>query len=471
MVTEQYFVKESHAIVSSVFNKIIEDKKTEIVIIPGDLVKNGEKESHKSFIKELYRLKENGKNVYDYNASAYILKGDGRVPVAGTDFDSLCDMYRDFGYADSIAFDEATHSYVAEIVSGIRMLAICCDSKGQPKGAMDERLMAWAKEQLDKAKEDGCSVFAICHYPIIPSVPVFDLVGDAKIKEWRKVASFLADNGVELVLTGHMHIQSINEFYSEKGNRLIDICTACLVGSPAKYRKITIDENSILKVRAQDIPDFGWNLNGLTPQEYFDNHFSTAIVARVCGALNGGNGVVKHLKSFVRKRFDKITVGTIKNLEEFYMFDSEQVNYGTLNEKPCPGYYNDGQFDALVETGDVLAMFTGHDHTNAFGVRNQNIDIYTSPMTRYKGLAYTTQYGYRVVEIDEKDTSTYETRVERLYDVFDFNYIKTAKDNGDKYSTRLAFELAVKGTVQEGFMKLYQSVIELITGRQVTYPD
>ena len=320
MVTEQYFVKESHAIVSSVFNEIIEDKETEIVIIPGDLVKNGEKESHNSFIKELYRLKENGKKVYvitaghDYNDSAYILKDDGRVPVEGTDFDDLCDMYRDFGYSDAIACDEATHSYVAEVVSGIRMLAICCDSKGQPKGTMDDRLMAWAKEQLDKAKEDGCSVFAICHYPIIPPVPVFDLVGDAKIKDWRKVATFLADNGVELVLTGHMHIQSINEFYSEKSNRLIDICTACLVGSPAKYRKITIDENSILKVKSQNIPDFGLDLKGLTPQEYFDNHFSTAIVARVRGALNGGNGIVKHLKAFARKRFDKITIGTVKRL-------------------------------------------------------------------------------------------------------------------------------------------------------------
>ncbi len=161
----------------------------------------------------------------------------------------------------------------------------------------------------------------------------------------------------------------------------------------------------------------------------------------------------------------------IYNEEEYYMFDEEQVNYGTLNEKPCPGYYNDGQFDALVETGDVLAMFTGHDHTNAFGVRKDNIDIYTSPMTRYKGLAYTTQYGYRVVEIDENDTSSYETRVERLYDVFDFSYIKTAKENGDKYSTRIAFELAVKGSVQKGFMKLYQSVVELFTGNQVTYPD
>jgi 3',5'-cyclic AMP phosphodiesterase CpdA len=320
MVTEQYFVKESHAIVSSTFDKIAEVKETEIVIIPGDLVKNGEKESHNGFIKELYRLKENGKKVYvitaghDYNDSAYILKDDGRVPVEGTDFDDLCDMYRDFGYGDAIAFDEATHSYVAEIAEGIRMLAIHCDSKNQPKGTMDDRLMVWAKEQLDKAKEDNCSVFATCHYPIIPPVPAFDLVGDAKIKDWKKVASFLADNGVELVLTGHMHIQSINEFYSENGNRLIDVCTSALVGSPAKYRKITIDENSVLKVKSLDVPDFGWDLNGLTPQEYFDNHFSTAIIARVRGALGGGKGIIKHLKAFARKKFDKITIVTVKRL-------------------------------------------------------------------------------------------------------------------------------------------------------------
>lgn len=320
MVTEQYFVKESHAIVSSVFDKIIEDKETDIVIIPGDLVKNGEKESHNSFIKELYKLKEKGKKVYvitaghDYNDSAYILKDDGRMLVEGTNFDDLCDIYCDFGYGDAIAFDEPTHSYVAQITNGVRMLAIHCDSKGQPKGTMDDRLMTWTKEQLNKAKDDNCSVFAICHYPIIPPVPVFDLVGDAKIKDWRNVASFLADNGVELVLTGHMHIQSINEFYSEKGNRLIDVCTAALVGSPAKYRKITIDENSVLKVKTFGVPDFGWDLNGLTPQEYFDNHFSTAVVARVQGALSGGNGIVKHLKSFGRKRFDKMTVGTLKRI-------------------------------------------------------------------------------------------------------------------------------------------------------------
>ena len=320
MVTEQFFVKESGDIIRSVFDKIIEDKETEIVILPGDLVKNGEKESHNGFIKSLYRLKEKGKKVYvitaghDYNDNAYVLKGEGRFPVEGTDYDDLCNMYRDFGYGDAIAFDEATHSYVAQITEGIRMLAIHCDSKNQPKGAMDDRLMAWAKEQLDKAKEEDCSVFAVCHYPIIPPVPVFDLVGDAKIKDWKKVASFLADNGVELVLTGHMHIQSINEFYSEKGNRLIDVCTSALVGSPAKYRKITVDEKSVLKIESLDVPDFGWDLKGLTPQQYFDNHFSSTIIARIRGALGDGKGIVKHLKAFARKRLDKITTGTVKRL-------------------------------------------------------------------------------------------------------------------------------------------------------------
>ena len=117
MLTEQQFVKESSAIVRSVFDRIIQDKETDLVILPGDLVKNGEKESHNGFIEELYRLKDNGKKVYvltaahDYNDSAYVLKGEGRVPVEGTDFDDLCEMYRDFGYGDAVAFDEPTHSY------------------------------------------------------------------------------------------------------------------------------------------------------------------------------------------------------------------------------------------------------------------------------------------------------------------------------------------------------------------------
>ena len=317
MQREQYFMRESSAIVSTVFDRIAQDKETDIVILPGDLSKNGEKESHKSFVKELYRLKEKGKRIFvitaghDYNEYSYGYKNDVRLDVEGTSFDELYDLYKDFGYSEALSFDERTHSYVAQITDGVRMLAINCDSFGNPKGTMDDELMVWAKGELDRAKTDNCSVFAICHYPIIPSVPVFDLVGDAKIKNWRAVASFLADNGVELVLTGHMHIQSINEFYSEKGNRLIDICTSCLVGSPAKYRKITVDDTSTLKVETIDVGDFGEDTDGLDAQEYFDRQFRKAILNRVLNALNGGQGLVKSLKK-LGSRF--VLNGTLGNL-------------------------------------------------------------------------------------------------------------------------------------------------------------
>ncbi len=328
MSREQYFMKESSAIIKSTFDRIAEDKETEIVIIPGDLTKNGELESHKSFIKKLYRLKERGKKIFvitaghDYGDDSFAFKNDERISVEGASFETLHEMYRDFGFDDAISFDEPTHSYIAEICDGVRMLSICCDSENQPKGAMDDRLLSWTKEQLDKAKEDNCYVFTICHYPVIPPVPVFDLVGDTKIKEWRKVASFLADNGVELILTGHMHIQSINEFYSENGNRLIDVCTACLTGSPAKYRKITVDENSVLKVQSIDVEDFGWDMNGLSAQEYFDKQFRKAILGKLFRGFDSGKGIVKLLKKMAKNFLNTSTVGTLAHLL-FFKIDKQ----------------------------------------------------------------------------------------------------------------------------------------------------
>lgn len=159
------------------------------------------------------------------------------------------------------------------------------------------------------------------------------------------------------------------------------------------------------------------------------------------------------------------------NKEEYYMFDPDRVNYGTIREYPCPGYENFGQFEAMVEKGDVLAMFTGHDHTNAFAVEHKGIDIVNSLSTRYIGLAHSTQCGYRVIEIDEKDTSKYETRVSRIYDMFNYETVKEEKDNGDKFKYKMACEFAVKGKIQKTASSIYRKVVETFTNRQVTYPD
>lgn len=159
------------------------------------------------------------------------------------------------------------------------------------------------------------------------------------------------------------------------------------------------------------------------------------------------------------------------NEDEYYLFDPDRVNYGTIREFPCPGYENYGQFEAMVEKGDVLAMFTGHDHTNAFGVEYEGIDIVNSLSTRYIGLFHSTQCGYRVIEVDEKDTSVYETRVVRMFDIYDFETVKEEKKNADEAAYKMAREFAFKGKVQKFATVVYGRFIEAVTGRQVTYPD
>lgn len=159
------------------------------------------------------------------------------------------------------------------------------------------------------------------------------------------------------------------------------------------------------------------------------------------------------------------------NKDEYYMFDPTRVNYGTIREYPCPGFNNYGQFDAMVEKGDVLAIFSGHDHTNAFGVEYNGIDIVNSLSTRYIGLFHSTQCGYRVIEVDEKDTSVYETRVVRMFDIYDFETVKEEKKNADEAAYKMAREFAFKGKVQKFATVVYGRFIEAVTGRQVTYPD
>lgn len=157
--------------------------------------------------------------------------------------------------------------------------------------------------------------------------------------------------------------------------------------------------------------------------------------------------------------------------DEYYSFDPNRENFGTLREFPCPGYENYGQFEAMVEKGDVLAMFTGHDHTNAFGVKYKGVDIVNSLSTRYIGLFHATQCGYRVIEIDENDTSTYKTRVARIFDKYTFETVKEEKQNGDEFTYKMAREFAFKGIVQKIATNVYGKLIESVTGRQVTYSD
>ncbi|MCR5689566.1 MAG: metallophosphoesterase [Clostridiales bacterium] len=170
-----------------------------------------------------------------------------------------------------------------------------------------------------------------------------------------------------------------------------------------------------------------------------------------------------------RDRRSAFTYEHLYNKGEYYRFSKEYTNYGMLHEFPCPGYYDHGQFAAMVERGDVLAMFTGHDHTNAFGVKYKGIDITNSLSTRYNGDAFSTQYGYRVIELDENAPDKYETRVVRWYDfVNEKDAVSLAESREDK---ALFADIRFKGFFQKAYTDVCVFFVQAFTGRTVRYPD
>lgn len=91
---------------------------------------------------------------------------------------------------------------------------------------------------------------------------------------------------------------------------------------------------------------------------------------------------------------------------------------GVLGEAPCPGTQDSLQFEKMVEQGDVKAMFFGHDHVNVFSVNYQGIDIVNSPTSGFGSYGNKETRGVRIITINEKDTSKYETKVINYYEKF-----------------------------------------------------
>ena len=284
---EQKCFAETENINKSVFEFLKKADEADILLIAGDLIFNGEKKSHEGFLKLLYSLKEHGKKIYvitadhDFNWDqwgTFAFGENGRYNPEHTTRDELIGLYSDFGFGEAIAIDKEHLSYVAQLSDNVRLLALNCDLKEGGKYHFFPEQTEWIKEQTAKAREDGQIMFAMCHYPILPGQPLFSLISPMMIRDAHKFASFLADEGVHMIFTGHMHNQSINVITTEKGNKLYDITTGSIIADPAVIRHITIKDESTVEIKSIPTPDFEWDTKGKTCKEYLSDMFDRMIV-------------------------------------------------------------------------------------------------------------------------------------------------------------------------------------------------
>ena len=80
---------------------------------------------------------------------------------------------------------------------------------------------------------------------------------------------------------------------------------------------------------------------------------------------------------------------------------------GVILERVSPPYYSEGQFDAWVERGDVVAAVFGHDHANDFIARVRGIDLVGCPSTTFNTDGADVNRGATLFVLDESKPWSY----------------------------------------------------------------
>ena len=86
-------------------------------------------------------------------------------------------------------------------------------------------------------------------------------------------------------------------------------------------------------------------------------------------------------------------------------------------EVPCPPDIYDGQLNAWLEVGDVIAEFHGHDHNNSYQVNIRGVDVINVPSCGCNSYSEDISRGCGLITLHEDDPTNYEYELVRMYDL------------------------------------------------------
>ncbi|MCM1545112.1 MAG: metallophosphoesterase [Ruminococcus sp.] len=277
--TDQKCMAESSAIVDAAFQKVVEDKDNEVVILSGDLSFDGEQQSHDLIAEKLKKLKAAGKKVYvafathDFHMHARAYVDDEIISLPKYTRAQLRELYNDFGWSDAVSEHTPSYSYAVIPEKGWRFLMLNDDGDAEEYCGYDESQLEWVKEQTEQAKAAGERIIAVTHHPALPPNLLYPLYSHKQmLGGYEKTIPLFADWGIEFIFTGHTHMQSITHLDTPNGNRIYHVNTGSIIAYPAPFRKVTATEDG-LDVKTMSIDSFDWDLKGMSVEEYTKHHF------------------------------------------------------------------------------------------------------------------------------------------------------------------------------------------------------
>jgi 3',5'-cyclic AMP phosphodiesterase CpdA len=229
------------------FKDNIKREKPDFLIISGDLTNNGELKSHQALAEKLKSIEKSGTSVYVipgnhdiFNPWARGFKDDKQYVadnISDTDFSKI---YADFGYNEAISRDEKSLSYLAAPAPKLWLLMLDTNrykdniSLGSPEadGIITKGTLDWMQTCSDLAKEKGATIITVMHHNILHHSEVIQ--NGYTLNNSGQVLIFLKENNMNLVLSGHIHVQDISS--DQTGTvPLYDIATEALSVYPHQF--------------------------------------------------------------------------------------------------------------------------------------------------------------------------------------------------------------------------------------------
>ena len=273
--SDRKLLKESSAILHEKFEQVRADK-PDILLVSGDLTKDGEQECHAALAKQLQQLQQDipGLKIYvingnhdirNYNAKNFNTPDGKAVPATRTHPEDFKRIY-DFVYSDPTVIatftpaagnEAGSLSYVARPVEGLTIIAMdtCRYSKENTSNGTDEHetsgaisadLEKWVIEQTAAAKARGDLVIGLEHHGLVPHFDVEPTILPMYlVNGYERIAQEYADAGMSAVFTGHMHAVDIAAMTTKAGNTFYDIETGSALTYPCPIRFVDLRRSTV----------------------------------------------------------------------------------------------------------------------------------------------------------------------------------------------------------------------------------
>ena len=226
--------------------RIKRDLRPDLVLISGDLTKDGEQVSHEYVTSKLDELRTIGIKTlvipgnHDRGSNSDAVYYDGESTTAATVATNewFATQYANYGYGVSSEREGTTLTYACEPITGLVVIGIDSGTDGN----VSETTLDWVVEKATAARANGKKVIAMMHHPLIPHFTGVDnFVSTAVVGYYETVRNTLADAGIRVVFTGHFHTSDIaKDWNADMTREIYDVNTGSLISYPCDYREVTM---------------------------------------------------------------------------------------------------------------------------------------------------------------------------------------------------------------------------------------